>query len=243
MTAINLAKTLEQYQLFYLEDPVAPENIDWLKMRRQQSSTPISMGELFVNVNEWKPLIDNKLIDYIRCHVSTIGGITPAKKLAVYSELNDVRTAWHGPGDISPVGVCANCFFSVIQSEPYRVFGRLTLSERRPEMTSKRANRYPPELRERAVRMLLEQRSEYRSEYAAINSIAPKIGCSPDTLRAWLRQHERDNGLGDGRLTSDERQLLKELEQEVRELRRSNDILRQASAYFAKAEFDRLWKK
>ncbi|MEQ6444390.1 starvation-sensing protein RspA, partial [Salmonella enterica subsp. enterica serovar Senftenberg] len=104
----NLAKTLEQYQLFYLEDPVAPENIDWLKMLRQQSSTPISMGELFVNVNEWKPLIDNRLIDYIRCHVSTIGGITPARKLAVYSELNGVRTAWHGPGDISPVGVCAN---------------------------------------------------------------------------------------------------------------------------------------
>lgn len=110
-------------------------------------------------------------------------------------------------------------------------------------MTSKRANRYPPELRERAVRMLLEQRSEYRSEYAAINSIAPKIGCSPDTLRAWLRQHERNNDTGDAGLTSDERQRLKVLEQEVRELRRSNDILRQASAYFAKAEFDRLWKK
>lgn len=110
-------------------------------------------------------------------------------------------------------------------------------------MTSKQANRYPPELRERAVRMLLEQRSEYRSEHAAINSIAPKIGCSPDTLRAWLRQHERNNGTGDGGLTSDERQRLKELEKEVRELRRSNDILRQASAYFAKAEYDRLWKK
>ncbi|WP_189389289.1 IS3 family transposase [Buttiauxella sp. B2] len=99
-------------------------------------------------------------------------------------------------------------------------------------MTSKRANRYPPELRERAVRMLLEQRSEYHSEHATINSIAPKIGCSPDTLRAWLRQHERNNGAGDGGLTGDERQRLKALEQEVRELRRSNDILRQASAYF-----------
>ncbi|EGT5658118.1 IS3 family transposase [Citrobacter braakii] len=109
-------------------------------------------------------------------------------------------------------------------------------------MTSKRANRYPPELRERAVRMLLEQCSEYHSEHAAINSIAPKIGCSPDTLRAWLRQHERNNGAGDGGLTSDERQRLKELEQENRELRRSNDILRQASAYFAKAEYDRLRK-
>ena len=110
-------------------------------------------------------------------------------------------------------------------------------------MTTKRANRYPPELRERAVRMLLEQRSEYRSEYVAINSIAPKIGCTPETLRVWVRQHERDTGGGDGGLTTAERQRLKELERENRELRRSNDILRQASAYFAKAEFDRLWKK
>lgn len=110
-------------------------------------------------------------------------------------------------------------------------------------MTSKRTNRYPPELRERAVRMLQEQRSEYRSEYAAINSITPKIGCSPDTLRTWLRQHERDNGISDTGLAPDERQRLKELEKEVRELRRSNNILRQASAYFAQAELDRHWKK
>lgn len=109
-------------------------------------------------------------------------------------------------------------------------------------MTPKRANRYPPEMRERAVRMLQEQRSEYRSEYAAINSIAPKIGCSPDTLRARLRQHEHNNGAGDGGLTSAECQRLKELEKEVHEQRRSNDILRQASAYFANAEYDRLWK-
>ncbi|HFF9830078.1 IS3 family transposase [Serratia bockelmannii] len=99
-------------------------------------------------------------------------------------------------------------------------------------MTSKSANRYSPELRERAVRMVLEQRDEYKSEWEAIRSIAPKIGCSPDSLRAWLRQHERDVGGSGGVLTTDERQLLKELEREVRELRRSNDILRQASAYF-----------
>ncbi|MEL5676963.1 IS3 family transposase [Serratia nevei] len=99
-------------------------------------------------------------------------------------------------------------------------------------MTSKSANRYPPELRERAVRMLLEQCDQYKSEHAAIKSIAPKIGCSPDTLRAWLRQHERNHGGGDGGLSTTERQQLRALEQEVRELRRSNDILRQASAYF-----------
>ncbi|WP_131865324.1 enolase C-terminal domain-like protein [Biostraticola tofi] len=108
IAAVQLAKNLEQYQLFYLEDPVAPENIDWLKMLRQQSSTPISMGELFTNINDWRPLITHNLIDYIRCHVSTIGGITPAKKLATLSEIHGVRTAWHGPGDISPVGVAAN---------------------------------------------------------------------------------------------------------------------------------------
>ncbi|MCW8114096.1 IS3 family transposase [Yersinia intermedia] len=102
-------------------------------------------------------------------------------------------------------------------------------------MTSKSANRYPAELRERAVRMLLEQRSEYKSEHAAFNSIAPKIGCNPDTLKAWVRQHERDfeTRSSDSNLTTVERQRLKELEREVRELRRSNDILRQASAYFA----------
>ncbi|HAM7667815.1 TPA: IS3 family transposase, partial [Escherichia coli] len=97
--------------------------------------------------------------------------------------------------------------------------------------------------RQRAVRMVLESQSEYDSQWATICSIAPKIGCTPETLRVWVRQHERDTGGGDGGLTTAERQRLKELERENRELRRSNDILRQASAYFAKAEFDRLWKK
>ncbi|QNS68677.1 IS3-like element IS629 family transposase [Escherichia coli O145] len=103
--------------------------------------------------------------------------------------------------------------------------------------------RFSPEVRQRAVRMVLESQGEYDSQWAAICSIAPKIGCTPETLRVWVRQHERDTGGGDGGLTTAERQRLKELERENRELRRSNDILRQASAYFAKAEFDRLWKK
>nr|EEZ9431610.1 IS3 family transposase [Escherichia coli] len=102
---------------------------------------------------------------------------------------------------------------------------------------------FSPEVRQRAIRMVLESQDEYDSQWAAICSIAPKIGCTPETLRVWVRQHERDTGGGDGGLTSAERQRLKELERENRELRRSNDILRQASAYFAKAEFDRLWKK
>ncbi|MGK2920705.1 IS3-like element IS1203 family transposase [Escherichia coli] len=92
--------------------------------------------------------------------------------------------------------------------------------------------RFSPEVRQRAIRMVQESQDEYDSQWAAICSIAPKIGCTPETLRVWVRQHERDTGGGDGGLTSAERQRLKELERENRELRRSNDILRQASAYF-----------
>ncbi|WP_432805120.1 IS3 family transposase [Escherichia coli] len=92
--------------------------------------------------------------------------------------------------------------------------------------------RFSPEVRQRAVRMVLESQSEYDSQWATICSIAPKIGCTPETLRVWVRQHERDTGGGDGGLTTAERQRLKELARENRELRRSNDILRQASAYF-----------
>ncbi|WXP51089.1 IS3 family transposase (plasmid) [Escherichia coli] len=92
--------------------------------------------------------------------------------------------------------------------------------------------RFSPEVRQRAARMVLESQGEYDSQWATICSIAPKIGCTPETLRVWVRQHERDTGGGDGGLTTAERQRLKELERENRELRRSNDILRQASAYF-----------
>nr|WP_171763236.1 IS3 family transposase [Shigella sonnei] len=92
--------------------------------------------------------------------------------------------------------------------------------------------RFSPEVRQRAVRMVLESQGEYDSQWATICSIAPKIGCTPETLRVRVRQHERDTGGGDGGLTTAERQRLKELERENRELRRSNDILRQASAYF-----------
>ncbi|WP_415774743.1 IS3 family transposase [Shigella flexneri] len=92
--------------------------------------------------------------------------------------------------------------------------------------------RFSPEVRQRAVRMVLESQGEYDSQWATICSIAPKIGCTPETLRVRVRQHERDTGGGDGGLTTAERQRLKEPERENRELRRSNDILRQASAYF-----------
>ena len=102
----------------------------------------------------------------------------------------------------------------------------------------KRQTRYSPEVRERAVRMVFDHEREYASQWAAIVSIATKIGCTPETLRRWVRQTEVDTGRRGG-LTSDERARIKELEREVRELRRTNEILRLASAFFAQAELDR----
>ncbi len=106
--AIGLAKALEPYGLFFLEDPFAPEDNGYFPLLRQQSAIPIAMGELYVNVNEYLPLIQDRLIDFIRVHLSDIGGITPARKLAALCEHFGVRTAWHGPGDVSPVGHAAN---------------------------------------------------------------------------------------------------------------------------------------
>ena len=97
--------------------------------------------------------------------------------------------------------------------------------------------RFPPEVRERAVRMVQEHCEEYSSEWAAMQSIAEKFGCSPETLRKWLRQAERDDGTRPG-LTTDEKARLRELERENRELRRANEILRKAAAFFAQAELD-----
>ncbi len=105
-----------------------------------------------------------------------------------------------------------------------------------------RPSRYSPEVRERAVRMVLEHESQYDSQWAAIRSIASKIGCTAETLRKWVRQTERDEGRRPG-LTTDEKKRLKELERENRELRRANEILRLASAYFAQAELDRRPKR
>ena len=100
------------------------------------------------------------------------------------------------------------------------------------------SKRYSPEVRERAVRMVFEHVNEHDSEWAAICSIAGKIGCTPETLRNWVRRTEVDTGRRDG-VTSEERGQLKDLQRENRELRRANEILRKASAYFAQAELDR----
>jgi mannonate dehydratase len=106
--AIGLARELEQYGLFFLEDPFAPEDNGWFPLLRQQTAIPIAMGELYVNQAEYVPLIKDHLIDFIRVHISDIGGLSMGRKLAAYCEFFGVRTAWHGPGDVSPVGHAAN---------------------------------------------------------------------------------------------------------------------------------------
>jgi len=111
--AVRLAKELEPYRLFFLEDLLPPEQIEWFKMVRSQCTTPLAMGELFVNPSEWKPLVTDRLIDFIRCHISAIGGLTPARKLGTVCEAFGIRTAWHGPGDVSPVGHAANVHLDV----------------------------------------------------------------------------------------------------------------------------------
>ena len=105
----------------------------------------------------------------------------------------------------------------------------------------KNIKRYSPEVRERAVRMVFEHQSDHDSQWATMSSVASKIGCTAETLRKWVRQAERDQGRREG-MTTDDRERLKGLEREVKELRRANDILRTASAFFAQAELDRRLK-
>jgi mannonate dehydratase len=105
--AINLCRSLEPYRLYFLEDPFPPEDNDHFRLLRQQTSIPIAMGELFNTQHEYLPLIKDRLIDFIRIHISQIGGLSPARKVAALSEYFGVRTAWHGPGDASPVAHAA----------------------------------------------------------------------------------------------------------------------------------------
>ena len=106
--AINMIKRLEPYRPYFIEDPFSPENMGWFKHLRNQTTVPIAMGELFNNINEFRDYMVDQLFDFIRVHLSQIGGITPAMKIARLGEWFNVRTAWHGPGDVSPVGHAAN---------------------------------------------------------------------------------------------------------------------------------------
>ncbi|MCC7008513.1 MAG: starvation-sensing protein RspA [Acidobacteria bacterium] len=105
---VQFCKDAERFKLFFVEDPVSPEDIAYFRQIRQQCSTPLAMGELFNSPHEWQPLIAERLIDYIRIHVSQAGGLTPCRKIAAFAEQFGVKTAWHGPGDVSPVGHMAN---------------------------------------------------------------------------------------------------------------------------------------
>lgn len=111
--AVQFAKDVERFKLFFLEDPLSPEDIAYFRLIRRQCATPIAMGELFNSPHEWNPLIAERLIDYMRMHVSQVGGLTPCRKIAAFGELFGVRTAWHGPGDVSPVGHACNVTLDV----------------------------------------------------------------------------------------------------------------------------------
>src|SRR5262245_42350810 len=123
--AVRFCKDAEKFKLFFVEDPLSPEDLAYFRQIRQQCATPIAMGELFNSPHEWTPLISERLIDYIRVHVSQAGGFTPARKIATLGEMFGVRTAWHGPGDVSPIGHMANVTLSVVAYN----FGVLEYSE------------------------------------------------------------------------------------------------------------------
>jgi len=112
--AVQFAKDLEQFKLFFMEDALSPENIDYFRQIRANCTTPLAMGELFNNPHEWNMVIRESLIDYIRVHVTQAGGLTPCWKMAAMADAFQVRTAWHGPGDVSPVGHCANVTLDLV---------------------------------------------------------------------------------------------------------------------------------
>jgi mannonate dehydratase len=112
--AVQLAKAVEPFHLFFLEDVLSPEDIAYFRLIRQQCATPLAMGELFNSPHEWTPLISERLIDYMRMHVTQMGGFTPARKVASMGEIFGVKTAWHGPGDVSPIGHAANVTLDLV---------------------------------------------------------------------------------------------------------------------------------
>lgn len=112
--AVQFCKEAEQYRMFFLEDPLSPEDLGYFRQIRQNCATPIAMGELFNSPHEWQPLITEQLIDYIRVHLSEAGGFSPSRKIAILAEQFGVRTAWHGPGDVSPVGHMANVTLDLV---------------------------------------------------------------------------------------------------------------------------------
>jgi mannonate dehydratase len=112
--AVQFCKEAEKFDMFFVEDPLSPEDIAYFKQIRENCATPIAMGELFNSPHEWRPLIEGRLIDYIRCHLSQMGGLTPSRKIQIIAENFGVKTAWHGPGDVSPIGHMAQVSLDIV---------------------------------------------------------------------------------------------------------------------------------
>ena len=195
--AIQLAKELEPFHLFFLEDPVPLEQTEWLRRLRQQSSIPVAQGELFNNFAEWRTLITEHIIDYIRVHISQVGGITPARKLQIFAEQFGVRTAWHGPGDMSPVAHAANVHIDLAAPN----FGVQEWSGIEPP------NFVIQELREQhgALLEVFDGLPEFRNGYVYAND-RPGLGVDLDEKKAalypctaetttWTQTRRRDGAL------------------------------------------------
>jgi mannonate dehydratase len=112
--SIELCRAVEQYRPFYMEDPLSPEDVGWFQIFRQETSAPLAMGELFTNRNEWLNLVANRWIDFIRIHQSSVGGLNMCRKVAHCCEFFDVRTAWHGPNNVDPIGHCYNLHLNLV---------------------------------------------------------------------------------------------------------------------------------
>jgi mannonate dehydratase len=106
--AVQFAKDVEPFKLYFLEDALPPEQLHWFERIRSQCATPLAMGELFNHPSEWQTLIEQRAIDFVRMHITQMGGLTPARRVTDFAALYGVRTAWHGPADTSPVGHAAN---------------------------------------------------------------------------------------------------------------------------------------
>jgi mannonate dehydratase len=128
--AVQFAKDMEKFRLFFLEDVLSPEDIAYFRMIRNQCSTQLAMGELFNSVHEWRPLIEQRLIDFIRIHASQAGGLSPCRKIIAFAEQFGVRSAWHGPGDVSPIGHAAQIALDITSAnfgiQEYSAFGERT---------------------------------------------------------------------------------------------------------------------